>query len=90
MKGKLQNCNLWQKSSKSMIVKAGNQFSGYVSNFAQNQKHKRSLKPTAVNFVLKRELDSSSFSVSATKLFHIAGPRIGIRKLILRSVKSCS
>ena len=38
------------------------------------------------NFDLKRELDSSSFSVLSTKLFHIAGSRIDIRNLLLRSL----
>ena len=36
-------------------------------------------------FHLKREPDSSSFSILATKLFHIAGPCIDIRNLLLRS-----
>ena len=37
-------------------------------------------------FDLKRELDSSSFSVLATKLFHIAGHCIDIWNLLLRSL----
>ena len=37
-------------------------------------------------FDLKRELDSSSFSVLVTKLFHIDGSRIDIRNLLLRSL----
>ena len=37
-------------------------------------------------FNLKRELDLSSFSVLPTKLFDIAGPRIYIRNLLLRSL----
>ena len=37
-------------------------------------------------FYLKRELDSNSFSVLATKLFHIDGPRIDMRDLLLRSL----
>ena len=37
-------------------------------------------------FDLKRELDSSSFSVLATKLFHIAGHCVDIWNLLLRSL----
>ena len=36
-------------------------------------------------FHLKRELDSSFFSVLATKYFHIAGPPIDIWNLVLCS-----
>ena len=38
------------------------------------------------NFNLKREGDSISFSALATKLFHIAEPRIDIRNLLLCSL----
>ena len=83
-----------QSSLKSIIVKAGNQFSDSVSNFTQNQKiqnknkhcvyFKRKLiynlysksKSLHFTFDLKRELHSSSFSVLATKSFHITGPRV--------------
>ena len=37
-------------------------------------------------FDFKRELDSSSFSVLATKFFHIAEPLIDLRNLLLRSL----
>ena len=39
-----------------------------------------------LTFNLKRELDSSSFSVLATKLFHMTGPRIDIRNLLWSSL----
>ena len=85
-------------SPKSIIVKAGNQFNGYVSNFNDNQKMKNFafiLKKVSsfsksmslvFTFNLKRELDSGSFSVLGTKLFHIAGSRIDIRNLLLRGL----
>ena len=44
------------------------------------------VKEFSFYFDLKRELDSNSFSVLATKLFHITGPRIDIRNLLLRSL----
>ena len=37
-----------------------------------------------MTFDLKRELDSSSFSVVATKLFYKAGTRLDICNLLLR------
>ena len=37
-------------------------------------------------FDLKRELETSSFSVLATKLFYINGIRIDIQNLLLRSL----
>ena len=72
------------------IIKADNRLNGYISNFTHNQKiqNKSNLcvyfkvtsflksKNLVFTFDLKRELDSSSFSALATKLFHIAGPRI--------------
>ena len=54
-------------------------------NFAFISKKKKS-RSLVLNFDLKRELDSSSFSVLATKLFHVVGPRIDIRNLLLRSL----
>ena len=53
VKGKLQNCSLWQKNLKLIIVKPGSQSSGYVSNFAQNQKYKAKTK---FAFILKEML----------------------------------
>ena len=37
-------------------------------------------------FSLNRELDSSFFSILAMKLFHVAGPRMDLRNLHLRSL----
>ena len=91
----------FSSSPKSRIIKAGNQLNGYVSNFTHDQKiqnknnlciyFKRKLlfsksRSLVFTFDLKRELDSSSFSLLAAKLFHIAGPFIDIWNLILRSL----
>ena len=75
-----------------IIVKAGKQFSGYVSNFTQSKKYKTKVtlfsksRSLVFTFALKRELDSSSFFVLATKLFHITGSPIDILNLLLHSL----
>ena len=74
---------------KSKFIKAANQFNGYVSNLNHDQKHVTSFSKSrrlVFIFDFKIELDSSSFSVLATKLLHIAVPRVDIRNLLLRSL----
>ena len=87
---------------KLINVKPGNYFKGYVSNLTHNQKNTKQKQPLRLfekedtsfsksrslvfTFYLKIAMCSISFSALATTFFHIAGTRIDIRKLLLRSL----